>query len=136
WSGWDRKLTQEENEQAQENAPQLYMRIDGSGTVEISAPNASAHPSGPALPAVFVGASADGSKVFCMSRAQLTADDTGHANELYEYDVEAPEGERLVRVSHGESGTAEGKVDFVGAVSSDGSAVYYSASSKLAEGAS
>ena len=135
WKGWNGNLTQEENEKTQENAPQLYMRIGGAKTVEISTPNANVHPTGPAQPAVFVGASADGSKVFFVSRAELTADDTGHANELYEYNTEAPEGERLVRVSSGESGSAEGKVDFVGAVSSDGSAVYFNASSKLAEGA-
>jgi hypothetical protein len=135
WNGWSRFLTQEENEEAQENAPQLYMRIDGDQTVEISAPNANVHDALPPQPAVFVGASADGSKVFFISRGQLTADDTTHANQLYEYDLEAPAGERLVRVTSGESGTAEGNVDYVGAVSSDGSMVYFEASSKLAEGA-
>jgi hypothetical protein len=135
WNGWNDNLTQEENEKGQENAPQLYMRIGGTKTVEISAPNSNAHMSGPAQPAVFVGASADDSKVFFVSRAQLTADDTTHATQLYEYDAEAPEGERLIRVSRGESGTAEGSIDYVGAVSSDGSAVYFEASSKLAEGA-
>lgn len=135
WNGWNEHLTQEENEKAQENAPQLYMRIGGTTTVEISAPNSDAHESGPSQPAVFVGASADAAKVFFLSRAQLTANDTTHAMQLYEYDAEAPEGERLVRVSGGESGTAEGGIDYVAAVSSDGSAVYFEASSKLAEGA-
>jgi hypothetical protein len=135
WNRWNRNLTQQENEAAQENAPQLYIRVDGAQTVEISAPNANVHVAGPPQPAVFVGASADGSKVFFISKGELTANDTTHASELYEYDAEAPEGERLVRVSSGESGTAEGNVDYVGAVSSDGSAVYFEASSKLAEGA-
>ena len=135
WNGWGGHLTQEENEKAQENAPQLYMRIDGDQTVEISAPNANVHDALPPQPAAFVGASADGSKVFFLSRAQLTADDTTHASQLYEYDLEAPAGERLVRVTSGESGTAEGGVDYVGAVSSNGSEVYFEASSKLAEGA-
>ena len=100
----------------QENPPELYMRLDSASTVEISAPNTGVHdPDGP-QPAVYVGASADGSKVFFVTKAELTADDTGHALELYEYDTEAPEGERLVRVSSGESGTAEGNIDFVGAV--------------------
>lgn len=119
----------------QENPPELYMRLGGTSTVEISA-NPSVHdPDGP-QPAVYVGASADGSKAFFMTRAELTADDTTHAVELYEYDTEAPEGERLVRVSSGESGMAEGKVDFVPAISSDGSTVYFTAFGKLAEGAS
>jgi hypothetical protein len=124
------------NEKTGENPPQLYMRVDGARTLDISEPNADAHDSGPPLPAVFVGASADDSKVFFISRAELTADDHTHANELYEYNTEAPEGERLVRVSRGESGTAEGDVDFVGGVSSDGSTVYFTAFGKLASGAS
>jgi hypothetical protein len=119
----------------EENPPELYMRIDGASTVEISAPNSGvSDPAGPQA-AYYVGASADDSKVFFMTRAQLTAGDPGHASELYEYDTEAPEGERLVRVSSGESGSVEGNVDYVGAISSDGSAVYFAAYGKLAEGA-
>ena len=115
--------------------PQLYMRINAAVTVEVSAPNRGvSDPTGPQA-AYFVGASADDSKVFFMSRAQLTADDPGHAPELYEYDIEAPEGERLVRVSGGESGTAEGHVHYVPAISSDGSMVYFAAFDKLAQGA-
>jgi hypothetical protein len=120
----------------QENPPQLYMRVDDTTTVEISAPNTGvSDPDGP-KPAVYVGASADDSKVFFLGEGDLTAGDTTHAPELYEYDSEAPAGERLVRVSGGESGTAEGNVDFVGAISSDGSTVYFAAYGKLARGAS
>jgi hypothetical protein len=120
----------------QENPPQLYMRLNGSSTIEISAPDPGVHdPDGP-QPVIYAGASKDGSKVFFLSGEELTADDTTHALELYEYDTEAPAGERLVRVSSGESGSAEGDVDFVGAISSDGSTVYFSAYGKLAQGAS
>lgn len=119
-----------------ENAPQLYMRLNGTSTVEVSKPDPGVHdPDGPQL-AFYVGASTDGSKIFFMSSGELTPDDTTHAPELYEYDAEAPEGERLVRVSRGESGDAEGNVDFIGAVSSDGSTVYFTAFGKLAQGAS
>ena len=120
----------------QENPPQLYMRLDGREHRRAvrSRPRCD-DPSG-LQPAVYVGASADGSKVFFVSRAELTADDTTHAPELYEYDTEAPEGERLKRISSGESGDAEGDVDFVGAISSDGSTVYFTAFGKLAAGAS
>lgn len=120
----------------QENAPQLYMRVDGTSTVEISKPDPGVvDPDGP-QPALYVGASANDSKVFFMSRAELTSDDSTHAPELYEYNTEAPEGERLTRISSGESGSAEGNVDFVGAISNDGSTVYFAAFGKLAEGAS
>jgi hypothetical protein len=113
-----------EHSTPQENPPQVYMRVDGTSTVEVSAPDPGVgHPAG--SPAIYVGASADGSKVFFMSSA-----------ELFEYDTEAPEGERLTRISSGESGNAEGNVDFVGAISNDGSTVYFAAFGKLAEGAS
>jgi hypothetical protein len=121
---------------AQENPPQIYMRLDGTSTVDVSTPDPGVVDPDGLQPALFAGASADGSKVFFITRTELTADDTTHAFELYEYDTEAPEGERLVRVSSGESGTAEGNVDFVGAISSDGSTVYFTAFGKLAQGAS
>jgi hypothetical protein len=120
----------------QENPPQLYMRLDGATTVDVSAPNAGVSDPTGLHPAIYAGASVDGSKVFFLSEAELTADDTTHALELYEYNTEAPAGERLVRVSSGEAGTAEGNVDFVGATSSDGSTVYFSAFGRLAAGAS
>ena len=122
------------NSSTEENPPELYMRIDGTSTVEISVPNRGVKPEAPQA-AYYVGASADDSKVFFVTKAELTADDTTHAAELYEYDAEAPEGERLVRVSSGESGTAEGHVNYVPAISNDGSTVYFTAYGKLAEGA-
>jgi hypothetical protein len=119
----------------QTNTPQVYMRLNGAGTVEVSAPNRGvSDPHEQA--ALYAGASADGSKVFFLTGSKLTADDPGEARELYEYNTEAPEGERLVRVSSGESGTAEGDVAFVGAISSDGSSVYFGAYGVLAKGAS
>lgn len=126
----------------QENPPELYMRVNGTTTVEVSAPEtgvkvAPENPGNPMLPAIFVGASVDGSKVFFITRTELTQDDTTHAPELYEYNVNPGPGERaLTRISRGESGTAEGSVIFVGAISADGSAVYFAASGALALGAS
>jgi hypothetical protein len=90
-------------------------------------------PENPLLPALFVGASSNGSKVFFIDRTELTKGATGHAPELYEYDTATG---KLTLISGGESGTAEGDVDFVAAVSSNGSAVYFSALGKLAPRAS
>jgi hypothetical protein len=124
---WNRRVS------PQENPPELYMRLNGATTVEISKPEPGV--SDPTLyPAVYVGASADDSKVFFMTETEVTKDDTGHAAELYEYNTEAPEGERLVRVSSGESGVEEGAVDFVPAISSDGSTVYFAAYGQLTSG--
>ena len=124
----------------QENPPELYLREGGSRTVEISVP----HQEGvkittenPLLPAVFVGASKDGSRVFFMTKTDLTQSAVGHAPELYEYNTEPGAGEKsLTLISGGKSGTIEGDVDSVTAISSDGSSVYFSAFGKLAPGAS
>ena len=114
------------------------MRENGETTIEVSAPEAGVKESGknPEEPAVFVGASSDGSKVFFLTKTELTkeAEALGlHDVELYEYDTGAGEGEaRLVRVSRGEPGMTEGAgVQNVPAVSADGSFVYFNASGKL-----
>jgi cell division septation protein DedD len=112
--------------------PEVYARVDGERTVEVSAPDPGVKdPLGMQL-AVFVGASADGSKVFFLTSTELTADDKTHGTELYEYDTVTS---TLTRVSRGESGSTDGNVSIVPAISSDGSTVYFMASGQLAAGA-
>ncbi len=115
------------------NPPQLYMRSARASTVEVSAPSPGViDPSG-SHPAAFVGASADGSRVFFISEGELTKDDEGiHDPELYSYDTETS---TLTRVSRGESGTTEGDVYNVPAISADGSAVYFTAFGQLSANA-
>jgi hypothetical protein len=116
------------------NPPELYMRLNGATTVDLSAPEPGVNDPSGRQPAIYVGASADGSKVFFMTQTELTADDTGHAPELYEYDTKAST-QPLTRISHGVSGNPEGDVRFVPAISSDGSTVYFVADGQLAPGA-
>ena len=115
------------------DTPQLYMHENGNTTVEVSAPEPGMKkdPNG-IQPSVFVGASADGSKVFFLTKTELTSDDTGHAVELYEYNTQTT---ALTRISHGTSGQAEGNVYDVPAISADGSTVYFNAYGQLASGA-
>jgi hypothetical protein len=113
--------------------PQLYMRLHGETTVEVSAPEGGG---GSENPAMYVGAAEDGSRVFFMTKTELTSEARAlklHGLELYEYNTEAPVGERLVRVSRGdlESGPVEGKVLDVPAVSANGSTVYFNAEGDL-----
>ena len=128
------------------NPPELYVRERGETTVEVSAPEAGVsdptcpHREEACHPAIFVGASKDGSKVFFMTKTELTTEavELGlHDWELYQYDFEAPESERLTRVSRGESdaGTPArdaGGVLSVPTVSGDGGAVYFNSSEELA----
>ncbi len=134
------------------NAPpvqELFARIDnglpGAHTVAISEPSkgdcaacdteasvlASAH---------FEGASEDGSKVFFTTTQPLLGGDT-HEN-IYEYDFDAPAGERILRVSRGDSTVSNptpGLVHRTGAGymtgspmnSEDGSHVYFIATGVL-----
>jgi hypothetical protein len=106
------------------HTPQLYVRENGKTTVAISDPPGTTNPQ----PAVFAGASRDGSRVFFVTATKLTADDHGGAPELYEYDTNTG---TLVRVSRGESGEAEGSVTTVPAVAAEGSAVYFTSKQML-----
>jgi hypothetical protein len=126
-----------------DSTPELYMR-SGEETVEVSAPEEGAPEHKANHEAVFMGAAADGSRVFFTSEGELTANDAGiHDTELYEYDTQTG---KLTRVSAGDSGDAtgdvvpflkrligllEGKVKNV-VVSGDGSHVYFVARGVLA----
>ena len=113
---------------------ELYARINGSETVDVSEPT-----TGPAgdcelcntssrEEAHFQGASEDGSKVFFLSE-QTHLLPLAEGPNLYEYDFKGPEHEKLVRVS-GEM--AEPEVRGVVRVSAkDGSHVYFVAGGAL-----
>jgi hypothetical protein len=79
--------------------------------------------------AVFQGASEDGSKVFFTTKQELLAGARGE--NLYEYDFDAPLGERIGLLSVPLSG--EAKVQGVARISEDGSHVYFVAKGVLTE---
>jgi hypothetical protein len=134
------------------NAPQLYARIEaGEGAhevLEVSAPEAEVKEAGHApllYPAIYVGASADCSKVFFMTRTWMTKNHPeGHDSELYECEI-VEEHCVLSRVSvpiheQGEvepgmlNPAAGAHVMFVPAVAAEGSSVYFTAFGVLAPG--
>lgn len=88
---------------------------------------------------VFLTASSDGSKVFFGDHERLTADSTagpGGHGDLYRFEPDATEGDRLVdlTVDHLDTGGAE--VQGVLGASEDGSYLYFVANGVLAPGAS
>jgi hypothetical protein len=114
---------------------ELYDRLEGSSTIEVSVPAPGATPANSAPePATFWTASTDGSHVFFTSSAELTtASNTGPANEgndLYSYDVASGE---LADLTVDPTGVGAGVLGVVGA-SEDGSYVYFVASGQLQEG--
>jgi hypothetical protein len=118
---------------------ELYARLDGVETVSISEPSAVACAACdvPATVAAgrsgaeFAGASEDGSKVFFLTEQALLGSDT--SMNLYEYDLDAPPGEKVLKVSAAGSGEAA-EVQGVARVSEDGSHVYFVARGVLTKG--
>ena len=125
-----------------ENPHKLYMRVNDSETVEVSAPQLEGVvPCEPGTwPAHYQGASADGSEVFFTTESELTPDHTacyGRGDEeLYEYNTIT---RKLTRISRGEPGTpfatASAQVVAETTISKDGSAVYFLATGRLTENA-
>jgi hypothetical protein len=113
-------------------AYELFARIDNgqpdAHTVAISEPSAedcaSCDTSGPE-DGNFEGASVDGTKVFFVTEQPLLGGD--RTKNIYEYDFSAPAGERVIRVSGGDSTVSDptAEVQGVVATSEDGSHVYF-----------
>lgn len=82
-------------------------------------------------PATFLGASEDGSHVYFETTQPLLGGETGV--NVYEYDANAPEGERVVKVTGGDGTVANPEPGFQGAVqiSPDGSHIYFVATGVL-----
>ena len=111
---------------------ELFARIDNgqpdARTVAISEPSAedcaTCNTSQPEE-ATFLGASVDGTKVFFVTTQPLLGGD--NTNNIYEYDFSAPPGERVIRVSGGDSTVSNPKAEVLGVVATaqDGSHVYF-----------
>jgi hypothetical protein len=116
---------------------QLYMRVNGTSTVQISAPQRPVKGPDPAgsQPAEFLGATPSGSEVLFISGEQLTDDSTAGGHEvpdLYVYDTASGTLEDLSVDPHsGEAADVQGVVG----MSSDGAYVYFVADGVLAAGA-
>ncbi len=110
----------------------LYMRLNGSETVEVSAPEYGVKlaPS-KVLPVRYDYATADGSKVFFNTETPLTGETieeerTGLENKLFEYSTEEPNDKRLRLIARGVPPVHGDGVEFgTGLIfSEDGSTAY------------
>jgi hypothetical protein len=111
---------------------QVYMRVDGTRTVDVSASRRSTPDPAGEQAASFGGATADGSQVFFTSKEKLTDDSTASASpeeaDLYDYDADTGS---LTDVT---PAPGAGVVAVQG-VSGDGDYMYFTASGALAAGA-
>ncbi len=125
--------------------PQLFVRLGGRRTLEVSKPLSEASVCGDEVPcpgaekraaALFVGASEDGSRVFFTTTARLSGGDGDGGNDLYMARIGCPGGsagcavsERevssLVQVSHDPVVGGAAEVQGVVRVAADGSRVYF-----------
>lgn len=122
----------------QRGLTEVYDRLRGSETIELSALASGAVPKVAASePATFWDASADGSRVFFTSSAELTTEsNTGAANnseDLYEYNLEAKALRDLTVEKNAVDESTGAMVQGVAGVSSDGSYVYFVADGQLVE---
>jgi hypothetical protein len=118
----------------------LYMRIDGSQTIQLNVSEREGNLDTPGTqPALYGGASRDGSKVFFMSPELLTDDSTpGGGMNLYMYDTSAPAGHHLTLITHdsepADDGTGTLRAAYVIGTSTDGSYVYFWGTNSLLAG--
>ncbi len=119
---------------------ELFARVDNeqadAHTVAISEPSAEDcaacdTDAGVLQNPTFEGASVDGSKAFFTTDQPLLGKDV--SSNLYEYDFDAPAGERLIRVSAGDGTASEPAAGVLGvsAISEDGSRVFFTATGVL-----
>lgn len=131
---------------------ELYARISGSHTVPISepamTPEREKQCTGPCKedeneerghtrsPAIFQGASEDGSKVFFTTDQPLVSGDKDTTNDLYEAELGESGLERLIQLSAGEGPTPGSGADVIGVarIAEDGSHVYFVAKGVLTKG--
>jgi NHL repeat-containing protein len=107
----------------------LFARVDGSETVQLDADQGGTGKSGGGQ---FLAASRDGSVVLFTDPNRLTPDSHG-PGDLYRYDFNAPEGQRLTDLTPGSEGA---EVLGLVASSEDGSYAYFVADGDLAAGGS
>ena len=105
--------------------PQLYMRVNGRETVDVSEPQGVSIAASERGLVRYLGASADGSTVFFATGTALTPE-AGKGIYLYEYDTEVPEHRLTLIANEVNSGLLETETPNPGAVvSADGSTIYY-----------
>ncbi len=130
---------------AQMGETELYDRIDGGSTVEVSAPAPGAEPPDceteedncEPQPAQFWTASADGSVLYFTSSAALTRDSYAgtQGSDLYRYDLDTGALTNVVADADAAAGPAGASVLGVVGSSEDGAYVYFVADGELAAGA-
>ncbi len=120
-------------EGGREGGAGLYVREVGAGqTVRLDVAQGGG---GPSQRVSYQTASSDASRIFFLDEGHLTARSSATGEDLYEYDLNAPPGDRLRDLTADANAGEAAAVAGVFAASEDGSYVYFVASGALAPGA-
>ena len=126
------------------NPDELFVRINGSRTLEVSKPEGKLECGEPKpgeteactganrATVRFQGASESGSRAFFTTTGRLVGEDTDSSNDLYMAVIEHEALERLVMVSHDANAGEAAEVQGVLRIGDDGSHIYYVAHGLLA----
>ncbi len=111
----------------------IYLREDGTRTFQLNASEKE-----PPLPSGGVAqiwdASRDGSRIFFTTAESLVEEDEDGGRDLYMYEVEEPEGERLTLLSIDNDPPDSSGVNGVIGASDDGHYIYFTAQGQLVAG--
>lgn len=107
----------------------VFARIDGTHTIDISTSQTGTPDTG----AQYQAATPDGQRVYFTANAGLTERSSPTGTDLYEYDFERPEGERLTDLSTFEQPGGAQVGGLVG-IADDGSHVYFAAQAQMVPG--
>jgi hypothetical protein len=115
-------------------AGNIYMREDGTRTFLLNA-SETEPPAAPAGEAQLWDASRDGSRAFFTTPESLVEEDEDGGNpDLYMYEADKPEGERLTLLSVDNQPPDDGSVSSVIGASDDGHYVYFVSNGQLVAG--
>jgi hypothetical protein len=108
----------------------LYMRINGTETIQLNESERSVPDPNGAQPAKFWAATPNDSRVFFSTKEMLTDDSPENVANLYMYELAAPAGHRLTLISvdrepGGINGETAAEGVGVAGISADGSYVYF-----------
>lgn len=117
-----------------EGGGHVYMRIDGTRTVQIDVSEKDA-PDAPQPGAVPLTASADGNRLFFETAESLVNEDADIATDYYMYEVDAPPGHHLTLISKDAEPVTVDSADGLLGASENGSYVYFEMAGQLVAGA-
>lgn len=111
---------------------EVYARIDGQRTVELSAPDPGVVDPNGTQPASFLGATPDGSTAYFLTSQELTSNDTNEEPDIYQWQTtDGGQTSTLTCITCGTEANTDANVQSGAVVSPDGSHVWFVARGQI-----